>query len=91
MTDKAQENLQIVNFRLTPAEIARLDRLASRFGITRSQYLRNIVMIDIEETETFEKFGIVRAAITVRDIAEWMAQKSRQITEPSSSLTEKKV
>ncbi|GEM_PF-2612255 len=81
MTDKTHENLQIVNFRMTPDELARLDRLASRFGISRSQYLRNIVMIDIEETETFEKFGMVRAAITVRDVLSWMEEKRKKVSD----------
>lgn len=81
MTEKNHENLQIVNFRMTPDEIARLDRLAARFGLSRSQYLRNIVLLDVEETETFEKFGIVRAAITVRDILGWMEAKRKKVTD----------
>jgi predicted DNA-binding protein len=72
---KEQENLQNVVFRLTPSEIERLDRIAGRFGITRSQFIRNLIVVGLEETELFEKFGMVRAAITVRDICSWMSMK----------------
>jgi len=70
-----QEVQQNVVFRMTPSEIERLDRLASRTGITRSQFIRNLIIVGLEETETFEKFGMVRAAITVRDICSWMSMK----------------
>ena len=77
-----QEVQQNVVFRMTPSEIERLDRLASRTGITRSQFIRNLIIVGLEETETFEKFGLVRAAITVRDICSWMSMKvSQKITD----------
>jgi predicted DNA-binding protein len=79
MTKKSnQENLQNIVFRMTPTEIERLDRLASKIGLNRSQFLRNLVMEGVEETEVFEKVGLIRAAITVRDIYRWMAMKGAQ-------------
>ena len=79
-----QEVQQNVVFRMTPSEIERLDRLAEKTGVTRSQFIRNLIMIGLEETETFEKFGMVRAAITVRDICSWMSMKvSQKIAEDS--------
>jgi len=71
----SKENLQNIVFRMTPSEIDRLDRLADKIGLTRSQFLRNLVLQGLEETEVFEKAGLVRAAITVRDIYRWMADK----------------
>ena len=71
----SKENLQNIVFRMTPSEIDRLDRLAEKIGLTRSQFLRNLVMEGLEETEAFERVGLVRAAITVRDIYRWMADK----------------
>ena len=77
-TKKEQENLQNVVFRMTPTEIARLDKIADKVGITRSQFLRNLIVVGLEETEIFEKFGLVRAGITVRDICSWMSMKVSQ-------------
>ena len=73
-----QEVQQNVVFRMTPTEIERLDRLADKLGITRSQFIRNLIVVGLEETETFEKFGLVRATITVRDICSWMSMKVSQ-------------
>jgi predicted DNA-binding protein len=79
---KEQENLQNVVFRMTPSEIGRLDRLAEKISRTRSQLLRNLIIVGLEETELFEKFGMVRAVITVRDICSWMSMKvSKGISE----------
>ena len=63
---------------MTPSEIARLDRIAEKGGLTRSQFLRNLIIVGLEETELFEKFGLVRAVITVRDICGWMSMKVSQ-------------
>ena len=79
---KEQENLQNVVFRMTPSEIERLDRMADKIGRTRSQLLRNLIVVGLEEIELFEKFGMVRASITVRDICSWMSMKvSKGISE----------
>lgn len=76
MTKKAdQENLQNVVFRMTPSEIARLDKLAEKGGLTRSHFIRNLIIVGLEETEIFDKFGLVRATITARDICSWMSMK----------------
>lgn len=74
-TKKEQETLQNVVFRMTPSEIERLDLMAEKYGVTRSQFLRNLIMVGLEESEMFNKFGLVRAAITVRDICGWMSSQ----------------
>lgn len=77
-----QEPQQNVVFRMAPDEIAELDRFAEKMGLTRSQLIRNLVVVGMEETQLFEKFGIVRASITVRDICSWMSAKvSKNITD----------
>lgn len=82
MTDKqSQDNLQMINFRMTPDEIARLDQVAQELGFTRSQILRNWITVDLEEYAAFKKVGIVRAALTVRDVLNWMADKARTVSE----------
>jgi len=73
-----QDPQQNVVFRMAPAEIAELDRFAEKMGLTRSQLIRNLVVVGMEETLLFEKFGMVRAAITVRDICSWMSGKVSQ-------------
>jgi len=75
---KKKDNLEPVQFRMSPEEIARIDRLAEKGGLTRSQFLRNLVVVGLEETETMEKLGLVRATITVRDICYWMSMKVTQ-------------
>ena len=82
MTDKqTQDNLQLVNFRMTSDEIARLDRMALECGVTRSQMLRNLVTTDMDEYALLKKVGIMRAAITIRDILGWMADKAKHASQ----------
>ena len=75
MSKKAEEVQQNVVFRMTPSEIERLDQFAERMDMTRSQLIRNLVTVGMEEVEVFEKMGLARAAITVRDICAWMSNK----------------
>jgi predicted DNA-binding protein len=70
----------VLNFRLSNDEIARLDRLAARTGITRAHFLRNLVVTGLDEVEVMESVGIVRAAITIRDIIGWMGDKAKKAT-----------
>jgi predicted DNA-binding protein len=72
---------QVVNFRLSSADVARADRLAARTGISRSQFLRNVINIGLDEVEAMEKVGIIRAAITIRDIVGWMGDKAKKASE----------
>ena len=82
MTEKQnQDNLQLVNFRATADEIARLDQIAEECSLSRSQMLRNLLTVGMDEYALFKKLGIMRAAITVRDILGWMADKSKRASE----------
>lgn len=76
-----EEAMQVVNFRMTAEEIARMDRMADKFGHSRSHYLRNSVLLSLEEDEAFDKVGLIRAAVTVKNIIEWMGYKSKTISE----------
>lgn len=73
------EVMQNVVFRMTPSEIERLDKMAENVQSTRSQFIRQLIMVGLEETETFQKFGLIRAAITVRDICGWMSHRVSQV------------
>ena len=86
---KQDETLQNVVFRMTPSEIDRLDRLADKAGLTRSRFLRNLIIVGLEETEMFEKFGLVRATLTVRDICSWMSNKVTQAVNGEMDTTDK--
>jgi len=82
MTEKpAQDNLQLINFRATAEEIARLDQMAQECGHTRSQMIRNLLTVGMDEYALFKKVGIMRAAITLRDILEWMGAKAKTESE----------
>ena len=84
---KKSGNLQNVVFRLSPEEIDRLDYYAARYGKTRSDYLRTLIILGIEEDEVFEKIGLIRAGITVREIIGWMGNKARKGSEGSEVTT----
>ena len=77
--DKALEAIK--NEKVTPEELARIDRLTEKYGLSRSQFLRNLLVVGLDECEAMEKFGILRAALTVRDIQEWMASKLKPVSE----------
>jgi hypothetical protein len=86
---KTDETLQNVVFRLTPSEIDRLDRLAEKADLTRSQFLRNIITVGLEEVELLEKFGIMRTSLTIRDICSWMSNKVTQGINGEMDTTDK--
>lgn len=79
MAKKDKENLENVVFRMAPSEIARVNRLAEKLGLTRSQCLRNLAVVGLEEAELFERVGIIRTAITMRDICGWMSSKVAKV------------
>lgn len=82
MTDKqTQDTLQIVNFRLTAAEIVQLDQIAEKLDLTRSQLIRNMVTSGMEEFALFNKIGIVKAMLTVRDVMEMIGSKKNSTPE----------
>jgi len=86
---KQDETLQNIVFRLTPSEIERLDRLAEKGDLTRSQFLRNLVTVGLEEVEILEKFGIIRTSLTIRDICSWMSNKVTQAVNGEMDTAEK--
>ena len=86
---KQDETLQNIVFRLTPSEIERLDRLAKKADLTRSQFLRNLITVGLEEVEMLEKFGIIRTSLTIRDICSWMSNKVTQAVNGEMDTTEK--
>jgi len=82
MTNKtAQDKEQVVTFRLTTDELARLDRLADKAGVSRSQFVRNLIDVGMDEFETLQKLGIIRTALTVRDMLQWMSDKVKSAPE----------
>jgi predicted DNA-binding protein len=75
MAKKNEENLQNFMVRLSPSTIARIDRYADMASLTRSQFVRNLIEEGLDETDMFDRVGLVRAAITVRDICRWMIDR----------------
>ena len=76
MRKAKSDNLQNVNFRLSPDEIAQLDQQAERFGMSRSQYLRNMVLNDLAMIEAFDEVDYIPNVIKVGDLVNWIKSKS---------------
>lgn len=88
MTKKPSETpTTVVNFRLSDEELAKVDRLAAKGGLTRSQFLRNLIVAGVEEVEMLESVGLVRAVITIRDVIGWMGDKAKKLNEQESSAS----
>jgi len=45
---------------LRDVDFARLDRIAEKAGIKRSDLMRNLILVGLEEVETFDALGLVR-------------------------------
>ena len=78
---------QVVNFRLSSDDVARADRLAEKAGLSRSQFLRNLINTGLDEVEVMEKVGLVRAVITLRDVIGWMGDKAKNVSEEMQNET----
>jgi hypothetical protein len=52
----------------------RVDRLASKADITRSNLIRNLTLIGVEYLEASEKVGIFQMSLIMRDFAEWFKE-----------------
>lgn len=86
-TQNADTPTTPVNFRLSDDELARVDRLAAKGGITRAQFMRNLVVTGVEEVEMMESVGLVRAALTLRDVIGWMGDKAKKAAEDLQDAT----
>ena len=53
----------------------RVDRIAAKGGIKRSELVRNMTLIGVEYLETAEKYGIFQTALVLRDFAEWFRER----------------
>ena len=65
-----KEPLHMVNFRMTKAEIERLDKAAAVCGLSRSQLIYNMVTAGMDEFDMFKKIGVIKTLCTVRDVLE---------------------
>jgi predicted DNA-binding protein len=64
--------MQNFAFRIDQETIDRLDVLAAKIGCTRSKMLRNCLDLGIEDVETFDKLGLLKAATSIRDFSIWI-------------------
>lgn len=56
----------------TQEQIERLDRIASRHKLTRSEAMRRILDLGIDVYEDFEAFGIPQLAEATKQIRKWI-------------------
>lgn len=55
---------------LDPEFVAKIDRLADKLGISRSQLMGNLLQTAYEEAETLDRLGVLTATRAIRDLAE---------------------
>jgi metal-responsive CopG/Arc/MetJ family transcriptional regulator len=56
------------NVQLEDDVVARIDRLAEKLDLNRSQIMRNMLLIGLDEAEVIDKAGIFSAVIFSRDL-----------------------
>lgn len=73
--DQKKENKQQFTIMLQPTVIKEVDRLAEKAGLTRSQFVGNLVGIGLDEVKAMERWGVFKMAILSRDIMEKFYEK----------------
>jgi len=48
---------------LKPSTVKEIDRFAEKFGLTRSQFMHNLMETALDETKVLDKAGLFKAAI----------------------------
>lgn len=81
MSKPKKDYMQIVNFRISDDELEDLDNLAGLLSLTRSQLIRDLVVIGLEEASIYHGAGMTRSMITVRDLRQWMIHKAAILEE----------
>jgi len=73
------ENKSIsLNVRVTPDMDKKLDHYANRIGIDKSQLVRNMLTVEMDELAMMEKLGVLWVAASVRGIREYMKANHEQ-------------
>lgn len=81
-----KESLHMVNFRMTQAEIDRLDKIATYCGLSRSQLIYNMVNSGMEEFDVFKKIGVMATLRTAKDVLEIIQGKQTSHAENLDSI-----
>lgn len=75
---KETKDVQIT-FRLTSGELERLQRLADMGGITRHQFIHNLVITGVETMEQLESIGILKAVLLARSAEDFVKNAAASI------------
>jgi hypothetical protein len=67
--------LLTVTLRLPEADIEDIDRLAKKLELSRSQMLRNICLVGLDQLRGLDKIGVLSAATSIRSLASWIKEK----------------
>ena len=85
MSKLKKDTMQVVNFRISDDELEDLDNLAGVLSLTRSQLIRDFVVVGLEEAKIYHGAGMSRSMITVRDLCQWMIHKAAFLEEKAPS------
>ncbi len=70
-----KENKTQYTVMLKPSMVKELDHYAEKFGLTRSQFMANLLENALEDTKILDKAGIFRAALISRQLLEKFKEK----------------
>jgi metal-responsive CopG/Arc/MetJ family transcriptional regulator len=73
--EQKKENKQQFTIMLQPSIIKELDRLAEKAGLTRSQFVGNMIGIGLDEAKAMDRWGIFKMAVISRDMMEKFYEK----------------
>lgn len=48
--------------------IEKVDKLAKKLGLSRSQFIENLIAVGLEDAELFEKFKVLSIVTRIRDL-----------------------
>jgi hypothetical protein len=57
---KVEEAKQQYTLMLKPSVVKQIDRMADKYGLTRSHYMANLVQMGLDEAKILEKVGVFK-------------------------------
>jgi hypothetical protein len=85
MTESKKKNLTVW---VDPELLEVADRLAERAGITRAKLLENILDVGIRELMAFEKWGVFRFSLVIRNVKDKLGAFIKELNEDPKQLVD---
>jgi len=67
--------LTTVTVRLPESDVDQIDKFAEKFNLSRSEMLRNIFQVGLDELRALDRVGAVGAFTSFRSFAAWIREK----------------